>query len=151
MRHPIAPRPTQSRPKPRSSLEIAANDSETEPEAIPLPREVNRARNCEGDGIGREGGLTWKAGMATATVATEPAEPWWRFLGVGDHELYPGAGERDPAIEVRRGISGGRTQSSQEPRIWRSKEGGKATMKFPSRGGFRPSLTSRSGESFRRA
>ncbi|KAI6691363.1 hypothetical protein NL676_028191 [Syzygium grande] len=114
-------RPTQLRPKPRSSLEIAANDAEIEPEAIPLPREVDRVRNCWDDGIRREGGLTRKAGTAMATAATELAEPWRRFLGVGDHKLRPGTDERDLAIEAGRGISGGRTRSLQEPRIRRSK------------------------------
>ncbi|KAI6670771.1 hypothetical protein NL676_005656 [Syzygium grande] len=99
MRHPIAPRPTQSRPKPRSSLEIAANHAETEPEAIPLPREVDRARNCGGDGIGREGGLTWKAGTgtATATAATESR----RSHGGGSSESAITSSAQAPAREIR--------------------------------------------------
>ncbi|KAI6693354.1 hypothetical protein NL676_021064 [Syzygium grande] len=76
-----------------------------------LPREVDRARNCGGDGIGREGGLTRKAGSAMATAVTKLAEPWRWFLGVNDHELRPSTGERDPAIEAGGEISDGRTRS----------------------------------------
>ncbi|KAI6680588.1 hypothetical protein NL676_034469 [Syzygium grande] len=69
---------------------LPAYNAGTEPEAIPLPREVDRAWNC--------GGLWHRAGRRTHPEgwdgdADRPgksrAEPWRRFR-VGDHKLRPG-------------------------------------------------------------
>ncbi|KAI6668348.1 hypothetical protein NL676_016174 [Syzygium grande] len=98
-----------------------SNDAETEPEAIPLPREVDRAWNC-GRRWHREGRRTHPEGLdgRRRPPRRSRVEPWSRgFLSRAITSSARAPHERSRQLK-RGGISGGQTQAC-EPWIWRSK------------------------------